>query len=148
MAEVRLHQHQTLLCPSAQPDMSGARIVGVVGGSPDSAGVAYVSESIPVTEGLLASTAPLKATELFRIAGDCEEVACRHFEAGRCKLATRIVNILPAVVNTLPRCTIRATCRWYAQEGKDACYRCPQVVTLTFDPNDDFRRAANCENDE
>jgi hypothetical protein len=55
---------------------------------------------------------------------------------------TRIVNILPAVVDALPVCLIRSTCRWYEQEGHSACVRCPQVVTELADPTDDFRRAA------
>jgi hypothetical protein len=29
----------------------------------------------------------------------------------------------------LPRCAIRAHCRWYAQSGRDACQLCPLVST-------------------
>ena len=41
----------------------------------------------------------------------------------------RIVQQLPTVVETLPACQIRSSCRWWLQEGKAACYRCPQMVT-------------------
>lgn len=131
-----------LLCPSAQPEMAGSRILGVVGGTPETPGLAYLNESVPVTDDLLARTAPLKPTEVFRFAAHCEEKACRHFDGSRCQLATRIVQILPAVTEALPACLIRPTCRWYQQEGRAACQRCPQVVTLTFEPSDEFRRAA------
>jgi hypothetical protein len=29
----------------------------------------------------------------------------------------------------LPTCTIRQTCRWFGQRGRDACVVCPLVVT-------------------
>jgi len=132
----------TLLCPSAQPDMTGCRVLGVVGGTVEAAQVAYVNGPVPVTSELLASTAPLKPTEVFRFAAHCEGNACRHFDGINCNLATRIVQILPAVVETLPACLIRPSCRWYQQEGRAACMRCPQVVTESFQPTEEFLRAA------
>ena len=29
----------------------------------------------------------------------------------------------------VPRCAIRRTCRWFAQEGAAACHACPFVIT-------------------
>jgi len=135
-------QENTLLCPSAQPDMEGSRILGVVGGTVEAAQVAYLNQHLPVTEELLASTAPVKPTEVFRFAAHCEEKACRHFDGTNCQLATRIVKILPAVTDALPACLIRSACRWYQQEGREACLRCPQVVTESFEPSEEFIRAA------
>jgi len=45
----------------------------------------------------------------------------------------------------LPACLIRATCRWYQQEGKAACHRCPQVVTYIAEPTNQMRLAAEGE---
>ena len=135
--------NQTLLCPSAQPDMAGCRVLGVVGGTVEASQVAYVNEHLPVSEELLASSAPLKPTEVFRFAAHCEGKACRHFDGTNCNLATRIVQILPAVVDALPACLIRPTCRWYQQEGRAAMHvRCPQVVTESYEPSEEFLRAA------
>ena len=131
-----------LLCPSAQPEMAGSRILGVVGVAPETAGLVYLNETVPVSDDMLARTTPLRPTEVFRFAAHCEEQKCRHFEGSRCKLATRVVQILPAVTEAIPACVIRPTCRWYQQEGKAACQRCPQVVTLTFEPSDESQRAA------
>jgi hypothetical protein len=133
---------QALFCPSAQPDMAGCRVLGVVGGNAEQLRVAYVNEPLPVTQELLASSAPLKPTEVFRFAAHCEGKACLHFDGTNCKLATRIVQILPAVVDSLPPCLIRNVCRWYQQEGRAACMRCPQVVTESFEPSEEFKRAA------
>jgi hypothetical protein len=77
-----------------------------------------------------------------RFAGACEERKCTHFDGANCQLATRIVRILDEVVDALPRCAIRPTCRWYAQEGRPACLRCPQVVTELTGPDERLRAVA------
>jgi hypothetical protein len=43
----------------------------------------------------------------------------------------RVVEKLPAVAEDLPPCSIRRNCRWWQQEGKAACQRCPQIITDT-----------------
>lgn len=133
---------KSLLCPSAQPEMKDSRILGVVGGSAEAPEIEYLNEHLPVTQELLAGAAPAKPLQVFRIAAKCEEKACCHFDGSRCNLATRIVQILPAVIEGLPACLIRPDCRWYQQEGKAACLRCPQVITETYEPSDDYKRAA------
>ena len=60
-----------------------------------------------------------------------------------CQLATRIVQILPRAVDILPPCSIRPECRWYQQEGKAACVRCPQVMTDCYTPSEAQRLAAD-----
>lgn len=124
-----------VMCPSAQPGMKAPRLLGVVTFDEGVPRVAYLSEAVPVTEELLATAAPAEPREIFRMAAHCEELRCTHFNGVDCKLATRIVQIMPAVVDGLPACLIRASCRWYLQEGKPACLRCPQVVTQVFEPS-------------
>jgi hypothetical protein len=93
----------------------------------------YLDRHLPATPEVLAMTAPLKPTEVFRLAATCEEHKCPHYHGTDCQLATRIVQILPAVVDTLPPCIIRQECRWYYQEGRAACQRCPEVTTVSYD---------------
>ena len=131
-----------LFCPSAQPNMEDARVLGVVGGTPEAPALAYLNERLAVSDELLASTAPAKPTQVFRFAARCEESKCCHFDGAKCNLATRIVQILPAVTEALPACLIRPECRWYEQEGRAACMRCPQVITETYVPSEEFTRAA------
>ena len=131
-----------LLCPSAQPDMKDARLLGVVGGTAERPELGYLNEHVPVTDQLLTSAAPVRPGQVFRIAARCDEHCCAHFDGTRCRLATRIVQILPAVTEGLPACLIRPTCRWYQQEGRAACLRCPQVITETYEPSADYKRAA------
>src|SRR5215469_10386351 len=121
------------LCPSAQPGMDRCMVLGVVGREGDTPIVQYLNEPLPATPEVLAMAAPLNPTEVFRLSATCEEHKCPHYDGKDCRLAGRIVQILPAIVETLPPCTIRKECRWYSQEGSEACKRCPQVTTISYD---------------
>ena len=125
-------------CPSAQPHMREPHVLGVVRDGETS----YLAERVPLTDDLLALAQPVSPSRVLRIAARCEENACTHFDGVNCRLATRIVQLLPAVTATLPACLIRAECRWYRQEGRAACLRCPQIVTEFTDDNEAFRKAA------
>jgi hypothetical protein len=140
--ESALQREEHLMCPSAQPEMEGSRVLGVVGGTSEAPELAYLNQYLPVTEELIAMTQPAKPTQVMRFAAPCQEKACCHFDGTNCNLVTRIVQILPAVTEILPPCLIRQTCRWYQQEGKYACQRCPQIVTQVDDPDDRMRMAA------
>ena len=130
------------LCPSAQPDMAAARIIGVVGGTPDAPRISLLDEPQDLSPELLALSGPLDPTHIFRFAAHCETSKCSHFDGSHCKLATRVVQILPAVVSDLPTCRIRANCRWFLQEGRAACLRCPQVMTRDDAPSAEMVQAA------
>jgi hypothetical protein len=130
------------MCPSAQPEIAGSVAFGVVAGTPANPQVAWIESPVPVTRELLALTAPVEPTQVLRIAAPCQEKACCHFDGTDCRLATRLVQLLPAVVDTLPPCRIRPDCRWFRQEGSAACRVCPQVVTYCVDPSPDLELAA------
>lgn len=123
-------------CPSAQPDGEGAKIYGVVTGSPEARRIAYLTQPRPVTPELLALTGDVKPTEVYRIAAPCASNGCKHFAGNACTLAQRVVAFMEPVVDGLPFCNIRRTCRWFYQEGKAACVRCPQVITERRDASD------------
>ncbi|MCW2308943.1 hypothetical protein [Rhodobium gokarnense] len=126
-------------CPSTQPDVSGARVLGIVEEQDGSPHLTYLAGHRPVDEAVLKLAEPMRPTEVFRFAGTCMSSQCRHFDGADCQLASRIASRLTEVVSSLPACTIRKTCRWHAQEGPDVCLRCPQVTT-NFDLEDDAMR--------
>jgi hypothetical protein len=135
------------LCPSAQPGMENCRVLGVVleESTPHqhpTTRIVYLSELLPATNDVLALSAPLKPTEVFRLSATCAEHKCPHFDGADCRLATRIVKILPAVVDALPSCTIRKDCRWYSQEGAAACQRCPEITTVSYDLSETTREVS------
>jgi hypothetical protein len=132
-------------CPSAQPDMHEARVFGLMSGTADQPRVAYLKQEAVIPASAVPDTGGLKAIEVFRFAARCEEGRCAQYADGRCSLGQRLVEGLDEVVDSLPSCTIRPTCRWYAEQGRAVCLRCPQVVTLvptSKDRTDKLSRAA------
>jgi hypothetical protein len=130
------------LCPSSQPGIPGAMAFGVVAGTPEKPRIAWLDQPLAVTGELLAWTAPVEPTEVLRIAAECQEAACCHFDGTDCRLATRLVQLLPASGDPLPACRIRADCRWFQQEGRAVCLRCPQIVTFAVNPSLEMAIAA------
>lgn len=123
--------------------MAGSVLFGVVGGGAAVPGlVAYLKEPQPATPETVALAAPLPPTAVFRFAAPCEESACAHFDGEDCSLAGRIVDLLPPVVEVLPPCAIRSRCRWWGQEGRAACLRCPMIATTPADADERLRQAA------
>jgi hypothetical protein len=140
-----LEEKQGLSCPSAQPDMEGARVFGVIGGSVEEPRVAYLKESAAVDASVFEKLGNVQPTHVFRFSAKCEEHRCAHFNGQRCTLAQRIVEKLDPVVDMLPPCLVRPTCRWFAEVGGEACRRCPQVVTLIPKSDDKLNQAARVE---
>lgn len=130
------------LCPSGRPEAEESVVFGVVGGTVAAPQVGYLTEPIPVNENILALSGSVEPTEIFRIASTCVGHDCLHFDGSRCRLAMRVVEQLPPVVEALPACQIRPHCRWWQQEGKAACQRCPQVVTDNYYAPDLVRQVA------
>ncbi len=130
------------LCPSSLPDQQGSMIIGVVGGTIEEPRVAYLAEPQAVTDEILTLTEPAAPTEVLRFAAPCVSGKCKHFDGANCRLVTRVVQLLPKVVDVLPACRIRSHCRWWRQEGKAACMRCPQVVTDSYSASEPLRQAA------
>lgn len=123
----------TLLCPSSQPQVEGVRVLGIVQHTARGAEVTYLEEPVAAAPHILAMATPLQPTEVFRLAAACQTNRCPHFDGANCGLVTRIVQILPAVVEQMPPCQIRLECRWFRQEGAAACHRCPQISTVNYE---------------
>lgn len=136
-------RNQTLLCPSSQPRVEGARVLGVVQQTDEGPDVSYLDSPVPATPEILAMAAPAQPTEVFRIAAPCQTHNCPHYDGRDCSLVTRIVQIMPMVVENLPRCQIRRECRWFHQEGAAACRRCPQISTVNYDPSETMQRVVS-----
>lgn len=134
---------EPLRCPSAQPDMPGAQVLGVVRRTPAGPRLSYVAGAAPVTDALrgqlqqaAGATSPMTVV---RFAAQCQTSQCRHYDGAACSLASRIVELLPPVAEALPACAIRRTCRWRAEQGPSICLTCPQVVTQSDRAKTDAR---------
>lgn len=120
-----------VLCPSSRVDQPSAAVFAVVSATAADATAIYLEESQAVTPELLSLVAPASAAEVLRVASPCAQKQCAHFDSpgDRCRLATKVVRWMPVAVEKLPRCAIRPSCRWWQQEGAQACKRCPLVIT-------------------
>jgi hypothetical protein len=122
--------------------MEDARVFGVLDADQSEPRIAYLERDAVVDAEMLASLGGVAPTEVFRYAAKCEEHRCSHFDGVHCTLATRIRAMLKPVVAELPPCTVRASCRWYAEQGAEICFRCPQIVTLNVGSGDQLLRTA------
>jgi hypothetical protein len=132
---------KSLMCPSAEPEMDDSVIFGIVTGTPDRPELVHLPQTKQIPPELLTLESPVKPTEIFRIAATCIEHDCQHFDGKQCRLIGRIVDGLPTVTESLPPCPIRANCRWWHQEGKEACRRCLQVVRDNYNVSEQLFQA-------
>jgi len=133
---------ETPFCPSAQPDMPESVVFGVVGGTASDPRLRYLAEPLPATAELLSLAAPAEPTEVFRFGARCAEGHCQHFDGAHCRLGAKLVAEVRAVAAVAPPCRLRSRCRWWLEQGVQACLRCPLVVTTTHNPSTEVRRAA------
>jgi hypothetical protein len=133
---------QPLMCPSAQPGMADARVLGVISREGETPRLDYLDEPVAATPEVLEAAAPVAVSQVFRLAARCEETKCTHFDGARCQLAVRIAKLLPEAVDTLPACVIRPECRWFRQEGRAACLRCPQIMTGNSEADERLQEVA------
>ena len=132
-----------LLCPSSIAAADGsAKVFGVVNDDRGSQRTSYLSKPVPLTLDLLRLTEPISPDRVLRVADACVEDACAHFDGQTCRLASRIRYQLEPIVSELPKCGIRHSCRWWRQEGAEACRRCPQIIRESFTDNESFMKAA------
>lgn len=120
-------------CPSGRC-REGSVLLGVV---TRNGRLGYVSTPLIVdTEFVIRARAGPTPESWFRFAEPCVEDRCDHWSDGACGLIGQLLStpaggaVTAAPVGMLPRCTIRRTCRWYAQRGGQACAICPHVVNM------------------
>src|SRR5450631_3911358 len=118
---------QSLRCPSAKCT-EGADLLGVV---QEDGTVAYFAQRIPVELDFVRVAFEGRSPEKrFRFSNQCEEAKCKQWTGARCGVVDAVIRLLPyKPAESLPKCSIRASCRWFSQAGVSACSVCPRVVT-------------------
>jgi hypothetical protein len=122
--------------------MGDVQVLGVISREGAEPRLEYLDEALPATPEVLELAAPAEVSQVFRLAARCEEKKCTHFDGTRCQLAVRIARLMPEVVEALPACNIRHDCRWFRQEGRAACLRCPQIATGNPEADDRLKEVA------
>jgi hypothetical protein len=132
-APVKDQSADLTLCPSA-PAAEGASLIGIV--APDGR-VVNIGTPLPVDRAFLDAAqahGPLEAR--FRFSSPCQKERCGHWAGTQCKLIGELLDLavqadVDVTTESLPRCSIRAQCRWWRQRGRSACAVCPLIVTDT-----------------
>ncbi|WP_034593929.1 hypothetical protein [Hamadaea tsunoensis] len=119
------------MCPST-PTSNATVFLGMI---TPAGKVAYVTPAVPASVLLSDMDAgeagqPLEAA--YRFAGPCVTAKCGFWTGEHCGLGAKLVESYQAVGGEpvdLPKCAIRRTCRWFAEQGPAACSPCSYVVT-------------------
>ena len=114
------------LCPSA-PLYPGSKLLGIV--KPDNS-VDILEQPMEVDDHFVEVANKGKAAEQkFRFVNKCLKSGCEQWTGETCGVIKRIVDAMDDFLNEapLPPCSIRPDCRWYDQEGAEACKVCPTV---------------------
>ena len=123
------------MCPST----SAANATVVLGVVLPSGRVAYATPAVEATPSLVEALddGSGRLESRYRFAGPCVESRCGFWTGATCGLGAALADSYADVAGAeasdaaLPRCSIRARCRWYAEQGGRACAACPLVVTDT-----------------
>jgi hypothetical protein len=123
---VAANSKDNVLCPSARCE-DGVLLLGVV--RPDGT-VAFSSSRVQIDGDFVEIAKRGRAPERrFRFASACLAQGCGQWSDGRCGVADRVVQDLEPRAVSVPRCAIRAECRWFQQRGLAACHICAEIIT-------------------
>ena len=123
-------------CPSSSC-RDGALLLGIMTGSGK---LAYVDPPVRIDAAFVAQAREQGSPERrFRFAGPCVEDGCPQWTGEGCGIADLVADTpvtdsaspdaeSPDPRRTLPACSIRRSCRWFAQRGAAACTACPLIV--------------------
>lgn len=118
-------------CPSARCE-PGATLLGVLG---QDGRIKHLRSPVRIDEDFVTKAKAQGPPEArMRFAGPCAEGRCQQWTGQACGVVESVLAHLAAAAPDLPRedippCTIRPTCRWYAQRAETACKACDLVVT-------------------
>lgn len=129
---------QSYLCPSGRC-LPGNLVIGVVD---ERASITFLGIPQRIDEEFVsaARTTTVPPEARLRFAEECVEGRCAQWDGDGCGLArrARARSMNPPITDTaqneasdqvpLPRCGIRHSCRWWAQEGRAACATCVWVI--------------------
>jgi hypothetical protein len=114
------------LCPSA-PLYAGSKLLGVVKGENQ---VDILAEPIEVDEIFVqAANKGKPAEQKFRFVNKCLKSGCEQWTENSCGVIKRVLGAMEEKVlkAEMPECSIRPECRWFNQEGYQACKVCTMV---------------------
>ncbi|WP_449400100.1 hypothetical protein [Chryseobacterium wanjuense] len=111
------------MCPSYLGKV-GAQLFGVV----NKDGKVQFITPLAVTEEFVQQNDHLE--QRFRFTGKCVEKGCAQWnnEESKCSLSKKVQELDLNQNKELSFCPIRSQCRWFSQDGNEACFSCNEVT--------------------
>ncbi|MDG9715722.1 hypothetical protein [Streptomyces sp. DH24] len=122
-----------LWCPSGRADAPESVVLGVRSGQ--NAEVVYLADPVPARDVLPVVPKDVEPTRVLRFASHCVS-DCLHRRGNDCTLVERVAVTPADESRSVPRCHLRAHCKWWAQIGVDGCRRCPALATTVVAGDD------------
>ena len=114
------------LCPSA-PLYAGSKLLGIVNTEGE---VDLLAEPLDIDEAFVEAALQGRQPEKrFRFVNKCVKSACQQWTGTACGVVQNVLDKIETQYwkAELPECSIRSHCRWFQQEGENACKVCPLV---------------------
>ncbi|MFI5755412.1 hypothetical protein [Streptomyces sp. NPDC051569] len=127
-------------CPSGRADAPEAVVLGVRSRSDGT--LTYLAQPVPAADVQSLIPDNIEPTRVLRFATHCVS-SCAHRSGNDCTLISKIRTLPAAAESGLPRCHLRAHCKWWRQTGSAACGHCPAVATAVRSDDDVFVRVAD-----
>jgi hypothetical protein len=119
------------LCPSSRCE-DGNTLLGIVNAE---GRIDFIAEPMVIDATFVAVAREGRpAEQRFRFSSPCLKRGCEKWDGERCGVAKILHERGPELLppdnaSALPRCSIRANCRWHGEYGDPICYTCSWVVT-------------------
>jgi len=121
-------EEELVLCPSSRCK-KGHILLGIVQANGK---IGFLDKQLLVNQEFVETAyRGRKPEKRFRFASPCAKVACKQWNSGRCGVLDNVFNCVPQEhrITEIPQCSIRNQCRWYQQNGYEACTVCPLIIT-------------------
>lgn len=113
------------LCPSGRCS-AGSVLLGIMGPLGQ---LVYTPRAQILDKELADRFEAAGGSARYRFAEPCVTHDCRHWSDLGCAIGAAGAAIGAGQENAeLPHCAIRSACRWFEQEGRNACLACPGVL--------------------
>ncbi|MCW3127801.1 MAG: hypothetical protein JWO03_3459 [Bacteroidetes bacterium] len=126
---MNLTDEDILLCPS-HTYIPGVKLIGIRN---DDGTVSILPEALEVPSDFYqkCESNGFKPEERFRFTDVCKESGCKNWNKGRCGVSDTILEFKDStgVDRNSTHCSIRSQCRWFSQNGFDACRMCKYIIT-------------------
>lgn len=125
-----MDDRKKIMCPSSKASI-GAKLLGV---RQNDGTIAILPKPLLIdelfTKNAVNNSSPGRQ---FRFTNKCLESGCKQWKGNRCNVSDQIITAIDILSSNteLPVCDIRPQCRWFIQNGTDACKVCPIVISET-----------------